>query len=84
MEAAWGQGWETKEEIRSAFEAKSLQFSERKLERWRDERLLPKVDQIKWDYKGSEVHCPLGTAAQAIAIQELLGEKRKFDYVGWR
>jgi hypothetical protein len=76
-------GWETKEEIRSAFEAKSLPFSERKLERWRDERLLPKVDQIKWDYKGSEVRYPLGTAAQAIAIQELLGEKRKFDYVGW-
>ncbi len=77
------QGWETKEEIRAAFEAKGLAFSERKLERWREERLLPDVDQLPLAYKGSEVRYPVGTAAQAIAVQELLTEKRKFDYVGW-
>ena len=77
------QGWETKEEIRAAFEAKGLTFFERKLERWREERLLPPVDQIPLAYRGSEVRYPVGTAKQAIAIQELLDEKRKFDHVGW-
>ena len=77
------QGWETKDEIRAAFEAKGLAFSERKLERWLEEGLLPPADQIPLAYRGSEVRYLPGTAAQAIAIQELLGEKRKFNFVGW-
>jgi len=55
----------------AAFEAKGLAFSERKLERWLEEGLLPPADQIPLAYRGSEVRYLPGTAAQAIAIQEL-------------
>jgi hypothetical protein len=82
------QSWETWEDIRKAFEAAGLSTSEsalaRRLERRRDEGVLPRVDPVHLEGKrGSETHYPLGTAAQAVEIERLLQKKRKFSRVGW-
>ena len=69
LSAVMDRGWETKREIRNAFEAQGLAFSERKMERWREERLLPRVDQIPLAYRGSDVRYPPGTAAQAMRFK---------------
>jgi hypothetical protein len=84
------QSWETKEDIQKAFVAAGLPVLEsnlvRKLERRREQGLLPPVDQAHpKGLRGSETHYPLGTGAQAVEIEKLLLlEKRNFKYVGWQ
>jgi hypothetical protein len=83
------QNWESTDDILRAFAAAGLHISksllERRLERWRDEKLLPSGNgQIhRKGLRGSETQHALGTAVQAVEIERLLAKTRKFTRVGW-
>jgi hypothetical protein len=55
--------------------------SDRQLERWRNEELLPAVDQ-EHIYRGSVTWHPPGTMRQVIAIQRVMRAKKRFDFIG--
>jgi hypothetical protein len=81
--------WLTKDQLDARLKAMGVYgITEHQLERWRGERLLPRVTQIPLEYRGSSVFYPPGTCEQIVAIKELLTTKRKFEHVGrelwWR
>lgn len=60
-------------------------ISRHQLERWRGMGLLPKVKQVgRGRAAGSEIHYPIGTSRQAVAIAKLFKINRKSGLVGWQ
>jgi hypothetical protein len=77
-------GWLTADQFSACLTATDGQdISGDQQERWRGEGILPAVWQDPLKYHGSEIYYPPGYCEQAIAVRDLLLEKRKFDYVGW-
>lgn len=78
--------WETNAEIRAATVAAGFPASVHQLRRWRGMGLLPDVRQVGRGRPtgGSDTRHPLGTAAQAIAIGQLLSDKGRLANVGWK
>jgi hypothetical protein len=57
--------------------------TQHQLKLWRGEGLLPRVLQCQIGSDGSIVFYPAVTCDQIAAIQRLLAQKQKFEYVGW-
>lgn len=77
-------GWLTKDALFACLEAKGVNgINDGQLARWRREGLLPRAKQVPVGYRGSIVLFPPDTCNQVVAIRALLGEKRKFEHVGW-
>lgn len=75
---------ETLADLQAAFDCAEVPFHPGKLERWRREGLLPRVEQQALGrILGSRTLYPRGTAEQAIEIERLFCTKRKIAFVGW-
>ena len=75
--------WDTADQFYARLEASGVRnVSEHQLERWRGKGLLPSVRQDPLDYHGSVTYYPPGYCEQVLAVDALLKEKRKFEYVG--
>jgi hypothetical protein len=76
--------WVTADQLFARLKANGVRdVSERQLERWRGEGLLPSVRQDPLKYHGSITYYPPGYCEQVLAVDALLKEKRKFEHVGW-
>ncbi len=75
--------WLTWEQLSACLAANGVDVSERQLERWRNEGVFPPVCQVQLKYQGSVTYFPPGSCEQALEVRKLLGENRKFEYVGW-
>ena len=73
--------WVTTEELLQSLSQAGYPTTDRQLERWRNEGLLPSVDQENI-YRGSVTWHPPETVRQAIAIHRCLEVKKRFDFVG--
>jgi hypothetical protein len=76
--------WDTADQFFARLKANGVRdVSERQVERWRGEGLLPSVRQDPLKYHGSVTYYPPGYCEQVLAVDALLKEKRKFEHVGW-
>ena len=78
-------GNETEPDIRTAFQTAGVSISSDQLRRWRDQGLMPRVEQIGLGRAaGSVIRYPTGTAQLALEISRLLASKNKLSFVGWQ
>jgi hypothetical protein len=73
--------WVTTAELLELLSHADYPTTDRQLERWRDEGVLPSVDQENV-YRGSVTRHPPETARQVIAIHRCLEAKNRFEFVG--
>ncbi len=80
-------GFETTEDIRQAFQDAGITLSgsvlARRLERWRDVRLISGTQEHPAGIRGSETRYVPGTAAKALKIAYCLADTRSLNRVGW-
>jgi hypothetical protein len=73
--------WETQADVDACLQETGVTRDQ--VNRWRQEGLLPPVEQMPQAYRGSAVLYPVGTCAQIRAAKKLFETKSRVDFVGW-